>query len=87
MTSSPVIRRAALVLLLGTCLLAPLEAKDIPAKRQSAARKAQESRLLRVLPEAWTLIKSLWEPEGSSLDPFGTPKPSEGSSLDPFGKT
>ena len=26
----------------------------------------------------------MWEKEGSSLDPFGQPKP-EGSSLDPFG--
>ncbi|HKH49909.1 MAG TPA: hypothetical protein VKM72_35090 [Thermoanaerobaculia bacterium] len=39
--------------------------------------------------DTWNTLSKLWQKEGSSLDPFGTPpitNSDAGSSLDPFGK-
>lgn len=41
----------------------------------------------RLLPALWGFLRSVWEREGSSLDPNGQPRPNEGSSLDPSGST
>ena len=72
---------------LAALLLLPLPAlaKEPRATERPLAR-ATFAALWSVIPEAWTLLKSVWEREGSSLDPFGPPKPPpEGSSLNPFG--
>ncbi|HWM90625.1 MAG TPA: hypothetical protein VN493_07650 [Thermoanaerobaculia bacterium] len=41
----------------------------------------------RLLPALWGFLRSVWEREGSSLDPSGQPRPNGGSSLDPSGST
>lgn len=85
MAGSSRVRTAALLLLVTALLLPSLVvAKEQPAAERPLPRKTLTT-LWNALPKAWTLFKSLWEREGSSLDPFGEPKPSEGSSLDPFG--
>ena len=39
----------------------------------------------RLLPALWGFLRSVWEKEGSSLDPSGQPRPNNGSDLDPSG--
>ena len=79
------VRRTALLLLVGALFLPSLvlaewsHAKERPSPSQTLAA------LWNAVPDVWALFKSIWEREGSSLDPFGPPKPNEGSSLDPFG--
>ncbi len=77
------VRSMPLLLLVGTLLLPPLaSAEEVRTKERHSARQSFTS-LWNAFPEAWTLLKSVWEGEGSSLDPFGQPKPN--GSLDPFG--
>lgn len=40
-----------------------------------------------LLSTLWSFVTSLWEEEGSSLDPSGQPRPGEGGSLDPNGSS
>ncbi len=78
--------RTVVPLLLVALLLPSLAlAKESRAPEGPAAPRETLGALWSAIPEAWTLLKSIWEREGSSLDPFGPPKPTEGSSLDPFG--
>ena len=85
MAGSSRVRSMALLLLVGTLLLpSQVSAKEPRARERRSARQPLTA-LWNVLPEAWSLLKSVWEGEGSSLDPFGQPRPNEGSSLDPFG--
>ena len=86
MVGSPRIRRVVLLLLIAALLLPPLalakegrRAKEHPSPHQTLAA------IWNAVPEVWACFKSIWEREGSSLDPFGPPKSNEGSSLDPFG--
>jgi hypothetical protein len=75
----------ALLLLVAALLLPPLAfAREAQVKERPSPRPTLAA-LWNVLPQVWTLFKCIWEKEGSSLDPFGPPKPNEGSSLDPFG--
>ena len=84
MAGSSRVRSMALLLLVGTLLLpSQISAKEPRARERRSAQPLTV--LWNALPEAWSLWKSVWEGEGSSLDPFGQPRPNEGSSLDPFG--
>jgi ABC-type arginine transport system permease subunit len=85
MVGSSRVRKVVLLLLVAVLLLPPLaRAKENRARERTSPRQSFTT-LWRAVPEVWTLFKSIWEKEGSSLDPFGQPKPNEGSSLDPFG--
>lgn len=95
MTVSPVVRRTAvllLVALLGTSLSHADVRHQESRKAKGAERYINPARLF--LAEAWMNVSSILQKEGSSLDPFGQPKPDEGSdsssdsgsSLDPFGR-
>lgn len=85
MVGSSRVRKVLLLLLVTVLLLPSLAfAIDAQAKERPSPRQGLTA-LLNAIPEVWTLFKSIWEKEGSSLDPFGPPKPNEGSSLDPFG--
>lgn len=79
--------RTVVSLLLAAALLLPslALAKEPRAPERPSSRETRAA-FWSAIPEAWTFFKSIWEREGSSLDPFGPPKPTEGSSLDPFGE-
>lgn len=82
------LRRTALLVLVSSLFLAALaQARDI----RTPERRHHESDLIEAvrdaLPRAWNLFRVLWDRAGSSLDPFGEPKPTTGSSPDPSGNT
>lgn len=79
------VRTVAPLVLAAALLLPPLALAERPRAATRPSPRETLAALWSVIPEAWTLFKSIWEREGSSLDPFGPPKPPEGSSLDPFG--
>ena len=80
------LRRAPLLLLfVGALLLPSLVLAERPHGKERPSPRQTLTALWNAVPNVWTLFKSIWEREGSSLDPFGPPKPTEGSSLDPFG--
>lgn len=81
------IRRAALLLAAFVLFAtAPSEAHEPSGQKRKSPRQGLIDSALRAIPDAWAaLLKAAWAEEGSSLDPFGNPKPDEGSSLDPFG--
>lgn len=81
------VRSMALLLLVGVLLLPSLAGAEESWAKERRSARYNFTTLWNGLPEAWTLLKRVWEGEGSSLDPFGKPKPNEGSSLDPFGGT
>lgn len=85
MVGSSRVRRVVLLVLVGTLLLPPLASAAKPRAKERRSARPTLTALWNAVPEAWALFKSVWEGEGSSLDPFGQPKPNEGSSLDPFG--
>ena len=76
-------------LALAACVLfaaVPSEAHESRGKERRSQQESLIDAALRAIPDGWTaLLKAVWDQEGSSLDPFGNPKPDEGSSLDPFG--
>ena len=82
------IRRAAP---LAACVLLfliaiPSQARELRGEKRSRSEENIVRAALRAIPDAWkALLRTVWDEEGSSLDPFGNPKPDEGSSLDPFG--
>jgi hypothetical protein len=81
-----ILRRAALLALVGSLFLTPLiQARDIRTPEWRNHEPGIIKAALEALPRAWNLFRVLWEQAGSSLDPFGEPKPPAGSSLDPFG--
>ena len=85
MVGSSRVRTVVLLLLAAALLLPTLAlAKESQAKERPAPRRTLTA-LWNAVPEVWTLLRSIWEREGSSLDPFGPPKPSGGSTLGPFG--
>lgn len=77
------------VLLVAACVLlaaAPSQARELRGEDTRSPEESFIEATLMAVPDAWTaLLKAVWDQEGSSLDPFGNPKPDEGSSLDPFG--
>ncbi|MES1246015.1 MAG: hypothetical protein ABUT39_30690 [Acidobacteriota bacterium] len=83
------IRRAAP--LAATCVLLflvaiPSQARELRGEERSRPQESLAEAALRAIPDAWNaFLRAVWDQEGSSLDPFGNPKPDEGSSLDPFG--
>jgi hypothetical protein len=79
------IRTVVPLLLAAALLLPPVALAKEPRAATRLSPRETLAALWNAIPEAWTLFKSIWEREGSSLDPFGPPKPPEGSSLDPFG--
>lgn len=86
MFRSPLAKAACL--LVACCLLLPALASAEPPRRgQGLSPVGEKAALWHVVSELWTRIRAIWQEEGSSLDPFGNPKPQEGSSLDPFGGT
>lgn len=85
MAGSSRVRSMALLLLVGALLLPPMAWAKEPRATERPSPRETLAALWNAIPEAWTLLKSIWEREGSSLDPFGPPKPPEGSSLDQFG--
>lgn len=76
--------RPVALLLLASLLLAPAAFAGELRPDRHATEKKDTGTLRTALLSFWSDIAALWEKEGSSLDPFGQPKP-EGSSLDPFG--
>ena len=76
--------RPVALLLLASIHLAPAAFAGELRPDRHAAEKKEMGSLRAALVSLWSGIAALWEKEGSSLDPFGQPKP-EGSSLDPFG--
>lgn len=79
------VRRIVAVLLLVFTLV---PAFSWAAERRSEARgEGAIFRQVRLLHGFWSLLRSVWEEEGGSLDPDGQPRPNEGSSLDPSGST
>lgn len=86
MSRSPVRRTAVLLLLAASLVLPQLgEARDLGARAREHPKRNIIEAISNALPQAWNLVKVIWEQAGSSLDPFGEPKPNAGSSLDPFG--
>jgi hypothetical protein len=83
MTGSFRVRSVALLLLVGTLLLPSLASAEEFRTKERRSTHHNFTALWNAFPEAWTLLKRVWEGEGSSLDPFGQPKPN--GSLDPFG--
>lgn len=80
------IRRATLLIAVYGLLVAiPSEAREVFGQERRSPEERLVNAVLESIPNAWALLKSVWDQEGSSLDPFGNPKPDEGSSLDPFG--
>jgi hypothetical protein len=79
------IRSATLVLAVcGLLAAVPSEARKMRGQERRSEGKRLIEAALQAIPDAWALLKAVWDEEGSSLDPFGNPKP-QGSSLDPFG--
>jgi hypothetical protein len=64
----------AVAFLLST-LLASSTALAEP-RQERTIRERTVAVFLSTFPQAWAAIQSIWEKEGSSLDPFGNPKPS-----------
>jgi hypothetical protein len=61
----------ASVILSSVLLLSPaLEARSARAKAE-AARTPRAADIWRSVPSLWTSLVSIWQREGSSLDPFG----------------
>jgi hypothetical protein len=88
MFRSPLLRRTAFLLLASALLLPPLtEARDFREPEEREIAQSLPEALRQVVAQVLVHFKVLWDGEGSSLDPFGSPKPQEGSSLDPFGNT
>jgi hypothetical protein len=85
MIGSSRVRTVTLLLLVAALLLPSLALADKPDAKERPSPRLTLATLWNALPGAWVLFKAIWEREGSSLDPFGSPKPNEGSSLDPFG--
>jgi len=83
-----ILHRAALLALVASLFLAPLvQARDIRNPDWRNHEPGIIKAALEALPRAWNLLRVLWEQAGSSLDPFGEPKPNTGSSPDPSGNT
>ena len=81
------VRTVATLVLAAALLLPPLALAKEPRPPERPSPRENLAAFWNAVPKAWTLFKNIWEREGSSLDPFGSPKPGEGSSLDPFGGT
>jgi hypothetical protein len=75
------VRRILAVLLLLT--LAPTV--SWAGERAISPRKEASFLGGTLLSSLWSVFKSVWAEEGSSLDPDGQPRPNEGSDLDPSG--
>ena len=71
--------RRSLALLLLVLTLAPAISWAGPSRDEAV----KDTFLLKL----WSFVKTLWEENGSSLDPNGEPRPNEGSDLDPDGST
>lgn len=86
MFRSTAIRRATLLAVVCVLFSAiPSQARE-PRREERSRQEGLVRAALRAIPDAWSaLLRAVWDEEGSSLDPFGSPKPNEGSSLDPFG--
>lgn len=90
-----VLRTAALFVLLCTIGLPLASAAGTRGEDRSPRETRAVATFIRALPKVVATLISLWANEGSSLDPFGNPKPAalpdppafdEGSSLDPSGR-
>lgn len=66
-------RLLAAPLLLASFLIA-LPDPGAALERRSEGQPVHFS-LLRIFSPAWRAVLSLWEKEGSSIDPYGNPKP------------
>jgi hypothetical protein len=81
--------RVPVLLLLVLLAAAPAWAgvRSAPAETAGAGFAALWNRL----PAVWSLVQSVWEKTGGSIDPIGEPQPQEdtstdnGGSIDPIG--
>jgi hypothetical protein len=70
------LRRAPLVVAaLLSAILVSSTASAAPRREARTVRERTIAALVSVFPEVWTAIRNLWAKEGSTLDPFGNPKP------------
>jgi hypothetical protein len=67
-------RRLLVAPLLLASFLIALPAPGAAAERRSEGQPVHFS-LLRIFLPAWRAALSFWEKEGSSIDPYGNPKP------------
>jgi len=80
--------RTALLLLISFLLLPPLaDAREFRAEEARVTAPRVIAAIWNALPGVRDLVKAVWGAAGSSLDPFGEPKPQEGSSPDPQGSS
>jgi hypothetical protein len=89
------LRTAALFVLFSVIVSSHTSAAELRGDDRISRKPAAFMAFVRALPELAGVLLNLWANEGSSLDPFGNPKPSSvlpppasadaGSSLDPSG--
>lgn len=81
--------RVSVLFLLAALAAVPAQAGVRPAPSEAAGPGL--AALWDELPSVWALVRSVWEKEGSSIDPIGEPRPQEdgstdnGGSIDPLG--
>jgi hypothetical protein len=90
------LRTAALFVLFSVIVSSHTSAAELRGGDRISSETTAFAAFVRTLPEPVGVLLNLWANEGSSLDPFGNPKPSsvlsspasadEGSSLDPSGR-
>jgi hypothetical protein len=68
-------RTSAVVAALLSVLMMSSSALASPRRDERTVRERTIGAVMSLFPQVWNAIRSIYEKEGSSLDPFGNPKP------------